>query len=86
MLGKLVFQSVILGTQLECEYRCVHLYMYAKAFMHTHLCTPIHTHLYNSTGKALFRSDNISTIAIIKDVLAKEATMRSIALTIRDRE
>ena len=33
-------------------------------------------------GEALFRSDNISTISILKDVLTKEATKRKINLNI----
>lgn len=33
-------------------------------------------------GEAIFRSDNISTISILKDVLTKEATKRKINLNI----
>ena len=33
-------------------------------------------------GQATFRSDNISTISILKDVLSKEATNRKINLSI----
>ena len=33
-------------------------------------------------GEATFRSDNISTISILKDVLTKEATKRKISLNI----
>lgn len=33
-------------------------------------------------GEAIFRSDNISTISILKDVLTKEATKKKISLNI----
>ena len=33
-------------------------------------------------GEAIFKSDNISTISILKDVLTKEATKRKINLNI----
>ena len=33
-------------------------------------------------GEAIFRSDNISTISIMKDVLTKEATKKKIRLDI----
>ena len=33
-------------------------------------------------GEAIFKSDNISTISILKDVLSKEATKRKINLNI----
>ena len=33
-------------------------------------------------GQAIFRSDNISTISILKDVLSKEATKKNISLNI----
>ena len=33
-------------------------------------------------GEAIFRSDNVSTISILKDVLTKEATKRKINLNI----
>ena len=33
-------------------------------------------------GEAIFRSDNISTISILKDVLTKEATKKKVRLDI----
>lgn len=36
----------------------------------------------SSKGDANFKSDNISTISILKDVLSKEATKRKINLNI----
>ena len=36
----------------------------------------------NRKGEATFRSDNISTISILKDVLSKEATTKKISLKI----
>jgi len=36
----------------------------------------------SSKGEANFKSDNISTISILKDVLSKEATKRKINLNI----
>jgi hypothetical protein len=38
--------------------------------------------LYFRKGEAIFRSDNISTISILKDVLTKEATKKKIRLDI----
>lgn len=35
-----------------------------------------------SKGEAIFRSDNISTISILKDVLSKEATKKKIKLNV----
>ena len=44
----------------------------------------IHSHnaLPCRKGEGVFRSDNISTISILKDVLTKEATKRKINLNI----
>ena len=38
--------------------------------------------LFYRKGEAVFRSDNVSTISILKDVLTKEATKRKISLNI----
>ena len=35
---------------------------------------------YCRKGEALFRSDNMSTISVLKEVLSKEATQRKIAI------
>lgn len=35
-----------------------------------------------SKGEAVFRSDNISTISILKDVLSKEATKKKMKLNV----
>ncbi|XP_065058986.1 Bardet-Biedl syndrome 7 protein homolog [Rhopilema esculentum] len=50
----------------------------------TFMSTFLETHLECSyrKGQATFRSDNISTISILKDVLSKEATNRKINLSI----
>ena len=37
---------------------------------------------FSSKGWAIFRSDNISTISILKDFLTKEATRKKISLDI----
>ena len=37
---------------------------------------------YSRKGEAIFRSDNISTISILKDVLTKEATKKKVRLDI----
>ena len=39
-------------------------------------------HFYTRRGEAQFRSDNISTISILKDALTKEATKKSIRLDV----
>ncbi|XP_064481512.1 Bardet-Biedl syndrome 7 protein homolog [Ornithodoros turicata] len=39
-------------------------------------------HCYYRKGEAVFKSDNISTISILKDVLTKEATRKKISLDI----
>lgn len=38
--------------------------------------------IMNSRGNAVFKSDNITTIAILKDILSKEATTKKIKLDI----
>ena len=38
--------------------------------------------MYFSKGEAIFLSDNISTISILKDVLTKEATKKKIKLDV----
>lgn len=43
------------------------------------ICLPV---LFFSKGEGNFKSDNISTISILKDVLSKEATKRKINLNI----
>lgn len=53
--ARLVYECVVLSTQLECSYE---------------------------RNCALFRSDNLSTIAVLKDALAKEATRRKIHFAI----
>lgn len=45
-------------------------------------CKPKICCLFFRKGEAVFRSDNISTIAILKDVLSKEATNKKIRLDI----
>ena len=41
-----------------------------------------HVYFHSSKGEAIFKSDNISTISILKDVLTKEATKKKIRLEI----
>lgn len=38
--------------------------------------------LFSRRGEAVFRSDNISTISILKDVLTKEGTKKGIRMDI----
>lgn len=42
----------------------------------------MHDYFVSSKDDANFKSDNISTISILKDVLSKEATKRKINLNI----
>jgi len=47
-----------------------------------HLATSLLWSSIHSKGQARFRSDNISTISILKDVLTKEATKKKVRLDI----
>lgn len=62
------FVSTFLDTQLECVYR-------------TGFDSGSNAKV-TKKGEAIFRSDNISTISILKDVLTKEATKKKISLNI----
>ncbi|XP_062611317.1 Bardet-Biedl syndrome 7 protein homolog isoform X1 [Saccostrea cucullata] len=62
------FVSTFLDTQLECVYR-------------TGFDGGSNAKV-TKKGEAIFRSDNISTISILKDVLTKEATKKKISLNI----
>ena len=50
----------------------------------SHLVMYYHTYYVSSVyvrrGEATFRSDNVSTISILKDVLSKEATSRKMSV------
>ena len=50
---------------------------------HTYVLDVQLSHLYDyRKGEAIFKSDNISTISILKDFLTKEATKKKISLDI----
>lgn len=42
--------------------------------------------LFNRRGEAQFKSDNISTVAILRDFISKEATKKKIKLDISSSE
>ena len=44
--------------------------------------TPVYNYFDYRKGEAIFKSDNISTISILKDFLTKEATKKKISLDI----
>lgn len=56
----------------------------ANSATYTYISTFLHTKLHCSykKGEAVFRSENLSTISILKDVLTKEATKKKIRLDI----
>ncbi|GAB6029517.1 Bardet-Biedl syndrome 7 protein, variant 2 [Chamberlinius hualienensis] len=51
-------------------------FTYISTFLHTKL------HCFYRKGEAVFRSENLSTISILKDVLTKEATKKKMRLDI----
>jgi Bardet-Biedl syndrome 7 protein len=72
----LTFVSTFLDTMLLVEYMLVALVFLFGNYFHR-----ISIALFRK-GEATFKSDNISTISILKDFLTKEATKKRINLNI----
>jgi Bardet-Biedl syndrome 7 protein len=71
------FRSTFLDTQLECSY---------KSVVHWCFLPERVVFFLIRRGEATFRSDNISTISILKDVLSKEATSRKMSVNMTHGE
>ncbi len=83
------FQNTFLGTQLEATYWWGLTVQYSnKPLLVDYIIRKsvvnrsLSFFMCSSKGEANFKSDNISTISILKDVLSKEATKRKINLNI----
>nr|CAD7588384.1 unnamed protein product [Timema genevievae] len=82
-----IFVSTFLGTMLQCTY-WYGLQARYKPFAAIRQLSGFPTNtkgfvtLVGTKGEAEFRSDNISTISILKDILTKEATKKKIKLEI----
>ena len=73
--NRLVYSNIFLQTQLECVYKYDHLTFISRPTME------ITVHLFRQ-NEAIFRSENVSTISILKDVISKKATEKNITLDI----
>lgn len=81
------FQNTFLGTQLEATYwwgltiQYPNILLLDDCVIRGSIVINLYAFLTcSSKGEANFKSDNISTISILKDVLSKEATKRKINL------
>nr|CAD7256790.1 unnamed protein product [Timema shepardi] len=72
-----IFVSTFLGTMLQCNYWYVTLCFFFSISFTLMIFINL---LPCRKGEAEFRSDNISTISILKDILTKEATKKKIKL------
>ncbi|XP_044875338.1 Bardet-Biedl syndrome 7 protein isoform X1 [Mauremys mutica] len=76
------FQNTFLDTQLESTYRLPAQNISSVQIFEAEFRFVRHEANALNKGEGFFKSDNISTISILKDVLSKEATKRKINLNI----